>query len=286
MHTNQPIGILDSGLGGLTVVKEIINQLPNEQLIYVGDTARCPYGPRPADEIQQFTFQIVDFLLEQGVKAIVIACNTATAFALTAVREQVKVPVIGVIRPGSIAAAEATETGIIGVIGTTGTINSGAYQEALKSINTEYQVIGLACPTLVTLAEQEHRYSSKQKQEIVTEALAPLIERQLDTLILGCTHYPLLAKYIQAAIGPEIKLISSAEETAKELATILADLGMLSKESVNEKNVTNKYYTTGEPKLFKQIGEKWLGEEIVVEQIQLAASSEKRGDCNEIKSTR
>lgn len=281
MHTNQPIGILDSGLGGLTVVKEIIKQLPKEQLIYVGDTARCPYGPRSAAEVQQFTFEIVDFLMEQDVKAIVIACNTATAYALAAVREQVKIPVIGVIRPGSIAAAEASENGIIGVIGTVGTINSGAYQEALKSINPLYQVMGLACPSLVTLAEQEHLYSAEEKQQIVGEALAPLSDYQIDSLILGCTHYPLLTQYIQTALGPEIKLISSAEETAKQLATILADLGLLSADCTKEKGANNKYFTTGDPELFKQIGEKWLGEELVVEHIQLTAIIETGEDLNE-----
>jgi glutamate racemase len=270
MHSNQPIGILDSGLGGLTVVKEIIKQLPNEQLIYVGDTARCPYGPRTAAEVQQFTFEIVDFLLGQDVKAIVIACNTATAHALTAVREYVDIPVIGVIRPGSIAAAEATETGVIGVIGTVGTIKSEAYQDALKAINADYRVVGLAAPTLVEIAEQEHLYSEKEKQQIVTSELAPLSEHQLDALILGCTHYPLLTKYIREAVGSDIKLISSAEETAKQLASILADLGMLNAESDN-KNKGNNYYTTGDPALFKQIGEKWLGEELVVKHIQLDA---------------
>lgn len=281
MHINQPIGILDSGLGGLTVAKEIIKQLPNEQLIYVGDTARCPYGPRAAREVQQFTIEIVDFLLEYDVKAIVIACNTATASALSVVREQVNVPVIGVVRPGSVAAAEASETGIIGVIGTVGTINSGAYQETLKSINPDYQVVSLACPTLVDLAEQEHVYSVKEKQEIVREALYPLMEYELDSLILGCTHYPLLAEYIQEAVGSEINLISSAKETAKQLATILADLGMLKEDRTNEIGVNNKYYTTGDPQLFKHIGEKWLGEKITVEHIQLKTINKTGGEQNE-----
>lgn len=282
MQKNQPIGILDSGLGGLTVVKEIIKQLPNERLIYVGDTARCPYGPRSAEEVREFTLEIVNFLLKQNVKSIVIACNTATAYALNAVRDHVKIPVIGVIRPGSIAAVRTSLQGRIGVIGTVGTIGSGAYQDSLRELTAGESstngpitphVVGLACPTLVPLVEEEHLYSEKEKQKIVEEALAPLKGKELDSLILGCTHYPLITEYIQKTVGEEIKLISSAEETAKQLAAILADLGMLNDEENNSDisvaGSENQYYTTGDADLFKQVGERWLDAEIAVKHIEL-----------------
>lgn len=278
MHKNQPIGILDSGLGGLTVVKEIIKQLPNEQLIYVGDTARCPYGPRPADEVRRFTLEIVDFLLAQDVKSIVIACNTATAYALDAVREHAQIPVIGVIRPGSIAAVEASGQGRIGVIGTVGTISSGAYQDTLRDLSLDdscqAQVVGLACPTLVSLVEEDHLYSERDKQMIVAEALKPLQDQELDSLILGCTHYPLITDYIRQAVGDDIKLISSAEETAKQLAGILADLGMLNDGQAGAQDEAgtshNLYYTTGDAEIFRQVGERWLDAEIEVKHIELA----------------
>ncbi len=281
MHKNQPIGILDSGLGGLTVVKEIIKQLPNEQLIYVGDTARCPYGPRPASEVKRFTLEIVDFLLEQNVKSIVIACNTATAYALDAVREHAQIPVIGVIRPGSIAAVEASDQGRIGVIGTVGTISSGAYQDTLRDLSLagegQPQVVGLACPTLVSLVEEDHLYSEQDKQKIVKEALEPLQDQELDSLILGCTHYPLITDYIQQALGDDIKLISSAEETAKQLAGILADLGMLNdgqpEVAARPAIGHNLYYTTGDAEIFRQVGERWLDSEITVKHIDLAGEN-------------
>lgn len=266
MNNSQPIGVLDSGLGGLTVVKEIFKQLPNEQIIYLGDTARCPYGPRPSEEIKQFTSEIVNYLIEQNVKSIVIACNTATAHALDLVRDLVNVPVIGVIKPGSIAAIKNTKSGIVGVIGTEGTINSRSYETTLKEIRPNLEVNSLACPTLVSLVEKRDNYSSEQIIDTIELALEPLIEKNIDSLILGCTHYPLISKYIQEVVGEDIKLISSAEETAKELFSLLMNNNLLNSE---KKICKNHFYTTGDKLLFKKMGEKWLEVDISVDRVKL-----------------
>ncbi len=266
MDINQPIGILDSGLGGLTVVKEILKQLPDEQLIYVGDTARCPYGPRSKEEVQKFTFEIVDYLLSFNVKSIVIACNTATAYTLENVKNKVNVPVVGVIRPGSIAAIKSSKLGRIGVIGTQGTISSGAYENTLKQINHNLEIIGVACPTLVPLVEENGRHSNDYIMKVVNEALAPLHGHNIDSLILGCTHYPIISEYIQQVVGSNVVLISSAEETAKELTTILQKKNLTNNKKTG---FNNRFFTTGDKRTFKQIGEKWLGIDIDVEHINL-----------------
>ncbi|OEF99987.1 glutamate racemase [Vulcanibacillus modesticaldus] len=265
MDRHQPIGILDSGVGGLTVVKEIFRQLPHEEVIYVGDTARCPYGSRPIDEVKQFTLEIVDFLLKYNVKMIVIACNTATSFALDAVKEKVKIPVVGVIRPGSLAAIKNTKTGKIGVIGTEGTILSGAYQKALNQINPNLTVTSLACPTLVPLVEDGSQ-SEETIKKVVKQALKPILNHDFDSLILGCTHYPIISEYIQEVVGNEVMLLSSAEETAREVSMILHYQDLLASH-INKPS--HRFFTTGDKKHFKQIGEKWLQQEINVEHIDL-----------------
>ncbi|MGD9677441.1 MAG: glutamate racemase [Vulcanibacillus sp.] len=266
MDNNRPIGILDSGVGGLTVVKEILKQLPHEKLIYVGDTARCPYGPRPREEVKQFTFEIVDYLMTFNVKSIVIACNTATAYTLEDVKNKVDIPVIGVIYPGSIAATQNTITGKIGVIGTEGTISSGAYEKTLKMIRPDLEVIGLACPTLVPLVEENGKHTEENIVKVISEALAPLKGNTIDSLILGCTHYPIISEYIQQVVGENVLLISSAEETAKELTQILEDKNLLNNDLTKTDNL---FFTTGEYLTFKEIGEKWLGTKIEVGHINI-----------------
>lgn len=266
MNKNQPIGILDSGLGGLTVVKEIMKQLPNEQLIYVGDTVRCPYGPRSKEEVTQFTFEIIDFLMTYNVKAIVIACNTATAYALEDAKKEIDIPIVGVIKPGSIAAIRNSKQERIGVIGTIGTISSKAYEKTLKKIDCNCEVIEVACPTLVPLVESNVKYSEDYIMNVVSEALYPLKDKDIDALILGCTHYPIISEYIQRAVGDNIILISSAEETAKELSLILENEKLIKSE---EDGLNNMFFTTGDDYIFKQIGEKWLGVDIDVKHINL-----------------
>ncbi|KPD01529.1 Glutamate racemase [Geobacillus sp. BCO2] len=192
----RAIGVIDSGVGGLTVAKEIMRQLPKEQIIYLGDTARCPYGPRPVEEVRRFTWQMIDYLRQYPLKMLVIACNTATAVALDDVRAKLDIPVLGVIHPGARAALKATRRGHIGVIGTIGTIRSRAYEKALQSINPRVQVESLACPKFVPLVESGD-FEGQEAMAIVAESLAPLRPLPIDVLILGCTHYPLLAPLIR-----------------------------------------------------------------------------------------
>lgn len=261
----KPIGILDSGVGGLTVVKEIFRQLPNEKVIYFGDTARCPYGPRDPNEVKKFTLEIIEFLLKFDVKMIIIACNTATAAALEDVKKLVMVPVIGVIQPGSLAAIKKTKTGKIGVIGTEGTIMSGAYERTLNNINPSLTITSLACPTLVPIVEAGDQ-DGEMIRAAVKDALTPILDKEMDSLILGCTHYPLISDYIQEIMGEDVYLLSSAEETAREASAILHYHNIMSDPTANPEHY---FFTTGDEHHFKQIGEKWLEKRINVEHIDL-----------------
>src|SRR5699024_9476126 len=192
MMLKKPIGVIDSGVGGLTVASELIRQLPKESIIYVGDTKRCPYGPRTKEEVIQYTFEMVDFLLEKNIKMLVIACNTATAFTLQLLREKLYIPVVGVIKPGERAAMTISRTAEIGVIGTEGTIASKAYVNALQEINSSIVIRDLACPRFVSLVEKGIVQGEKVKG-IVQDTLSPLQSfSEMDTLILGCTHYPMI----------------------------------------------------------------------------------------------
>ncbi|PTM58219.1 glutamate racemase [Desmospora activa DSM 45169] len=260
-ETQGVIGILDSGVGGLTVVKEMFRQLPKEGVVYFGDTMRCPYGPRPPREVRMFTTEIVHFLSRYPLKALVIACNTATAVALQEIREQFAIPVLGVITPGARAAIKVSQGGRIGVIGTQGTVQSGAYERALKQIDPTLTVVSHACPTLVPLVESGGG-DTELSREIVRHALAPLKGQGLDTLILGCTHYPLIAPLIAREMGEEVTLISSAEETARELSTILYHKRLL----VENNQHDSYFFTSGEPASFQMIAEDWLGRSVQVEQ--------------------
>ncbi|WP_089966439.1 glutamate racemase [Lihuaxuella thermophila] len=258
------IGILDSGVGGLTVAKEVMRQLPRETIYYFGDTKRCPYGPRSEKEVRQFTFEIVNFLLQFPLKAILIACNTATAAALNAVKERVGIPVLGVIEPGARAAIKASRQNRIGVIGTQGTIQSKAYEKALQRIHPDITVYSLACPAFVPLVESGYRHT-RVAEEVVAETLKPFQAVQLDTLILGCTHYPLLYEPIAKVMGKEVAIISSAEETAVELSTILQHKNLLS----GKEKTAHCFFTTGEADSFARIAEDWLGRPVRVETVEL-----------------
>ncbi|MBN6186575.1 glutamate racemase [Aneurinibacillus sp. BA2021] len=264
----QGIGIIDSGVGGLTVAKEVLRQLPREAVYYFGDTARCPYGPRPAEEVRIFSLQMIEFLLQQNIKALVIGCNTATAVVLQEVSEQLDIPVIGVIEPGARTAIKETKSGRVAVIGTEGTIRSGAYMKALKKLNPQVQVTSLACPTLVPLVESG-RLHEEQGLEIVREALRPLADKTFDTLILGCTHYPLIAHFIQEVIGPEVKLINSAEEAARELSAVLSFRRMLANGG-DVVNPAHRFFASGNPELFLSIAEEWLHINVRPCQVDLA----------------
>nr|WP_154118173.1 glutamate racemase [Paenibacillus monticola] len=258
VFVQQAIAILDSGVGGLTVAKEVMRQLPREKIIYFGDTARAPYGPRSTEEVKLFTEQIVDYLIQFNPKMIVIACNTATAAALDYISTKVSIPVIGVIHPGARAAISATKSGQVGVIGTVGTIGSGAYTVALQQLSPFVQVVSQACPALVPLVEQG-MFRSEESQIAVAESLNGIKYETIDTLILGCTHYPFLIDPIGKVMGPGVKLISSADETAREISTILYDKGKLA--SGNESPI-HQFFCSGDAEMFQRIARDWLGEQI------------------------
>ncbi|MDD9265759.1 glutamate racemase [Paenibacillus sp. GCM10023248] len=256
----QAIAVLDSGVGGLTVVKELMRQLPQEKVIYFGDTARSPYGPRSADEVRTFTRQIVDYLIQYHPKMIVIACNTATAVAIEDIRERVSVPVIGVISPGARAAIKQTRSGVIGVIGTDGTIRSKAYEQALRLISPNVQVYSQPCPLLAPFVEKG-LFGAEQEQEIVEQSLRPLVGKPIDCLILGCTHYPFLMEPIARVMGPDVALISSADETAREISTILYHREMM---ETSGSLPIHQFFCSGESDRFKRITENWLKEQIAM----------------------
>lgn len=257
-YSCAPIGVFDSGFGGLTVAREIAKALPQESLIYVGDSARCPYGPRDLSEVDGFVQQIGAWLVAQGVKMIVIACNTATAAGLAHAQRTFPVPVIGVVEPGARAAVHATRNRRVGVIATKGTIDSGAYAKAIRHIDAGITVFSTATPRFVEIAERGIRmaegpvedytslaskvYIRPAFQEIAKEYLEPLRRCEIDTLVLGCTHYPLLKALIGAVVGRDVTLISSAKEAARDVREILDRKRTLAPEGTVP---LRRFYTTG-----------------------------------------
>ena len=223
---NLPIGVFDSGIGGLTVTREIMRQMPNEKIIYFGDTARVPYGSKSRETVLKYSEQIVRFLLQQEVKAIVIACNTASAYALPELEKQCPVPIIGVIDPGSRAAVRETRGSGIGVIGTEATVSSGTYADAIHQLAPKAKVLSRACPLFVPLVE-EGLWEDPVTEEIARRYLLELMDEGIDTLILGCTHYPLIRDTIGKVVGPEVHLVNPAYETAMELKKLLENSGLL-----------------------------------------------------------
>lgn len=217
---NCPIGVFDSGVGGLTVAREIMRQLPNERIVYFGDTARVPYGNKSKDTVTKFSSQIVRFLQTQQVKAIVVACNTASAYALEELEKQTDVPIIGVVKPGARAAVNVTQNGKIGVIATEATISSGIYSEYIEQGNHDAVILGKACPLFVPLVE-EGLWEDPVTDEIARRYLTELIDVGIDTLILGCTHYPLLRSTVGRIMGDTVTLVNPAYETARELKALL-----------------------------------------------------------------
>ncbi|PGT88125.1 MULTISPECIES: glutamate racemase [Bacillaceae] len=269
----RPIGVIDSGVGGLTVAKEIMRQLPKEEIIYLGDTARCPYGPRPAEEVRRFTWEMTNYLLENHhIKMLVIACNTATAIALEEIQENVDIPVIGVIFPGARTAVKVTKNDHIGVIGTINTIQSAAYETALKTLNNQLFVESLACPKFVPLVESGE-FEGEEAQKIVNDSLSAFKGSKIDTLILGCTHYPILQSQIEEYMGQAVKIICSGDETAREVSTILSFNKTLNLFS-GKKN--HRFLTTGPKQLFEKIASKWFEQPVKhVESITLNQMNQK-----------
>jgi glutamate racemase len=256
--SDAPIGIFDSGVGGLTVARAILDQLPNESTLYIGDTARGPYGPRPLAEVREFALETMDFLVSQGVKAIVIACNTASAAMLRDARERYSIPVIEVIQPAVRRAVAATRTGNVGVIGTRATVDSKAYVDAFAAA-PQLNITSIACPLFVEFVERGET-SGTEITKIAREYLAPVMEAKVDTLVLGCTHYPLLTGVISYVMGEGVTLVSSAEETAKDLYRTLVENGLLREQSTTP--ATHKFLATGDAKAFETLARRFLGPEV------------------------
>lgn len=251
----QAIGIFDSGVGGLTVLRELTRALPQEDTIYFGDTARVPYGTKSPDTVIRYSQEIAAFLTKQDIKLLVVACNTASAVALPTLRRSLNIPVVGVIEPGAKRAAEVTRSGVIGVIGTSGTIRSSAYSRAIKRINPDISVLARSCPLFVPLAEEGW---TDNEVAVMTARLylQELSKAQVDTLVLGCTHYPLLKKIIAEVMGPDVTLVDSAEETAITVATILQERQLLRPPA---ELGNHHYYVTDVPAGFIRVGNRFLG---------------------------
>lgn len=258
--SSAPIGVFDSGLGGLTVVRALRERLPHESLLYVGDTARVPYGPKSPETVRRYALQIADWLQAQGVKQIVVACNTATAHALDALRAHCQVPVIGVVAPGARAAVHATATGAIGVIGTAGTIASRAYDRAIHELAPDVSVQGIACPLLVPLVEEgwlQHPATTMIATEYLAPFGQPTTEPPIDVLVLGCTHYPLIAHVIRDALPSHVRLVDSAAETARETEATLHSLHMLNASTAPG---ALRVVASDAPERFLLLGRRFLGD--------------------------
>jgi glutamate racemase len=264
----RPIGVFDSGVGGLTVARAILDLLPNEPLIYVGDSARFPYGSQPVESIRGYALEIAAELVERGVKMLVIACNSIEVSAIGDIAARGDIPVVGVVNPGARAALRATRNGVVGVIGTEATIATGAYQRAIGS-TVELHVA--ACPAFVEHVERGDT-SSPELRAVAREYLVPLMEAGIDTLVLGCTHYPLLSGLLQLELGPDVVLVSSAEETAKDVYGELVSRDLLAPASPRP---SHEFLTTGQPDQFQRLAELFFGGEIRdlgVRQVRLEAA--------------
>jgi len=257
-ENSAPIGVFDSGIGGLTVVHEIIRQLPNESIIYFGDTARAPYGAKSPETVRRYSREIAGFLQDEGIKALVVACNTATAHALGSLRESLSIPVIGVIEPGARAAVGTMNGGRVGVIGTVGTIRSGAYERAIRMLEPKARVTARACPLFAPLVE-EGLTSHDATKLIAREYLAPLISAEIESLVLGCTHYPLLKSLLAEILGPRVRLIDSAEETAAETARVLERTQSAAPASAKP---SYRFIASDDPLQFLQLGQRFLADTI------------------------
>ncbi len=246
----RPIGVFDSGVGGLTVLHECLVTMPNEDFVYLGDHARLPYGPRPLAEIRRFAFEIAGYLETQGVKLIVVACNAATSAALPALQESLAVPVVGVITPEAYAAVRVTRNRRIGLLATQATVTAARYEALVRTLDAGVRFTAVACPKLVPLIE-----AGEQTVDAVGEYAGPLKAAGCDTVILGCTHYPLIRPVFQRVFGRDVTLVFSAEETAREVAATLAGKGW---ENDRGRDGAYRFLTTGDPQLFRELGERFL----------------------------
>jgi len=256
---DKAIGVFDSGIGGLTVVKELFKLLPHEDIVYFGDTARVPYGVKSRETIIKFSLENTLFLLQKNVKMIVVACNTSSSLALPVIRQHFKIPIIGVILPGAKEAVYATKNGRIGVIGTRATINSGAYEQEIKRLDSKIKVFSQACPMFVPIVE-ENWVDDDIALHVAHKYLAPLKRKNIDTLILGCTHYPLLKSKIQTIMGRGVRLLDSAQQVAQEVRQVLIQEGLLSRGT--KKRSTREYFVSDEVAIFANVASRFLGEKL------------------------
>ena len=264
----RPIGVFDSGMGGLTVLHECLVTLPHEDFVYLGDGARLPYGPRPLEEIRRFAGEVAGYLEAQGVKLVVAACNSATAAALPDLQRQLSVPVIGVLAPEAHAAVLATRNRRIGLLATEATVASGRYVELVGALDAGVELLAVACPRLVPLIEGDDLFGEELTQA-VREYAAPLKDADVDTVILGCTHYPLIRPILQRVFGRGVTLVFSADETARETAETLGRKGI---ENDGAREGTYRFLTTGDPELFRELGRRFLQLPIdAAEHVEVAA---------------
>jgi len=258
MADARPIGVFDSGVGGLTVARAILDLLPHEPLLYVGDTARSPYGPKPVDDIRRYAIEIADYLIHRDVKMLVVACNSVEVNALGDIADRAGIPVVGVIDPGTRTAAHATRNGVVGMIGTQATVASGAYDRAMAAAGPGLTLHSQACPVFVEHVERGDT-TSDELREAARGYLGRLVSEGIDTLILGCTHYPLLSGLLQMELGPDVVLVSSAEETAKDVYATLIGHGLQRDETTPPRH---EFLATGDPAAFERVAGVFLGPEL------------------------
>ncbi|WP_425455170.1 glutamate racemase [Aquisalibacillus elongatus] len=255
INLDRPIGVIDSGVGGLTVLHELKRQLPKERFIYLGDTLRCPYGSKSDQEVQQYTWEMVHYLIQFDIKVLVVACNTATALVLDQLKENLSIPVIGVIEPGARAAIKSTETNHVAIIGTENTVNSQAYDLALRNIKPNINTTSVSCPEFVPLIESG-RFVESDAIDVVERSLASIKEvYDIDTLILGCTHYPIIQPLIEQVVGDQMTVLSSAIETGSEVSTVLTFYNLHQSQTVDETSLEPVILTTGSLHVFERIKE-------------------------------
>ena len=255
VNRRSPIGVFDSGLGGLTVFKVLAKRMPEESLIYFGDTAHVPYGSKSPEAIARFSSEIARFLAKRGIKLLVVACNTSSAWALPAIRKAVRVPVIGVIEPGARGAIGVSRGGRIGIIGTEATVKSGAYEKAIKALKKGARTTAAACPLFVPLVE-EGWWTGDIVESVARKYMAPLRKARVDTVILGCTHYPYLKSVLANVLGSRVRLIDSAEETARETEAVLRDLRLRAPRGGRGRR---EFYASDAPERFKRLAKRMLG---------------------------
>lgn len=274
--TSQAIGYIDSGIGGITVAREALRQLPHEVVYYVGDTARMPYGPRAKEEVLKYTWEMVDFLVKKNIKMLVIACNTATAAALPDLRAKLDIPVIGVIAPGVRGALRATNNKKIGVIATAGTVKSQAYANALEHKDNAVIVSQLACPEFVQIVEA-NQSDSPAAATLIADKLTYFADKDIDTLVLGCTHFPLLDQTIGKVMGDKVTLVNSGAVAIENVSAMLDELNISNPSPIDR--AKDEYYTTGDVKAFRTLASRWLNnDDLNVQHLAVTATGLKLED--------